>query len=744
MTSLEPGFAGEIGETVESSSPWWQSEPQRGERPNVVVVVLDDTGWSDAGCFGSEIATPAIDRMAEQGVRFRNFHVTPLCSPTRACLATGRNHHRVGMRFLAVADTGFPNSRGRLTSEVPTVPQLLRREGYGTFLVGKWHLTPAHANTPAGPYDDWPLSRGFDRFYGFLSGAADQYAPELYDGHTAVRPPDDPEYHLSADLTDRAITFYRDHTTFRPHDPFYLQLAFGATHAPFQAPSQYIEPYEDVFAKGWNQTREDRFDRQRKLGVVPPETELAEPDADVPRWDALSDAERQVAVRTQAAYAGFLEHTDAQIGRLLDALEADGVLEDTVVMLCSDNGAAGDGGRVGTANVIGPYNNYQRHLTEELADLERVGGANGPAHYARGWAMASNTPFRLYKEFVDLGGVKSPLIVRWPGRVPDPGAVRGQYAHIVDLAATVLDVAGVDRDMLDLDGASLVPALTDPEASDPRDTQYYEMIGHRAIWQDGWKAVTRHVTGTPYEDDAWRLYDTRRDFTESHDLAGREPERLRQLQAQWWEQARKNNVLPLDDRPLKQLLHLRSSEAPTGRSRLRLRPGQSHITFGARIDGSTGPMVVRAQLGERDPSDEGVLIASGTSYGGWVLFILDQHLRYEHHLLAERTTLCSPTRLPAGTRSVGIALEPRDERSASVSLLVEEHTVATTTLPRTALQPSFYGVDIGCDPVSRVSPAYAGRGDFSYPAGRLVEVTLEFDEPPTDATTRAVLYERNQ
>jgi arylsulfatase len=397
-------FQGRIGRTVAESSPWWpSSRNHKAVKPNILVVLLDDTGWADFGCFGSEIRTPTIDRLAQRGLRYTNFHVTPLCSPTRACLLSGRNHHAVGMRFLSDTDTGFPNSRGSVDPEIALLPAVLREQGYGTYLVGKWHLTPSHEITPAGPYHNWPLGRGFDRFYGFLPGCTDQFTPELCEDNHQIAREFGEGYHLTEDLIDRAIGYVRDHTVFRHEEPFFIQLALGATHAPFQVPRSFIEPYVDVFAKGWDATREDRLLRQKELGVAPPNAELAPRNEEVPAWEKLSSDQRRLYTHLQAAYAGFLEHADTHLGRLIAELERLSELDNTLVLVLSDNGASREGGKDGAVDTNANYSGLPQSVEEQLTRLDQIGGRHGGAHYPQGWAMAGNTPFRKYKQYVDLG-----------------------------------------------------------------------------------------------------------------------------------------------------------------------------------------------------------------------------------------------------------------------------------------------------------------------------------------------------
>jgi arylsulfatase len=693
------------------------------------MVVLDDTGWSDFGCFGSEIATPTLDSLAGEGLRFNNFHVTPLCSPTRACLLTGRNHHSVGMRFLAVTDTGFPNSRARINSDVGTVPQLLRDHGYGTYLAGKWHLAPRAECTPAGPYGNWPLAKGFDRFYGFLSGATDQRVPELFQDNTALPPVSAPDYHLSEDLVDRSIGMLRDHVSFRAEDPFYLQLAFGATHAPFQAPAEFIDRNQDGCQQGWDEIREARLRRQRELGVVPDHATLCERDPDVPPWETLSADEQQLSAQAQAAFAGFLEHTDAQLGRLVDWLRAADLLDNTVVVVFSDNGAAGDGGKVGASSVIAPYNNLTLAMDYERDQFGRIGDRHHPAHYATGWAMAGNTPFRLYKQFVDLGGVRSPLIVHWPRGIADSGAVRSQFGHVVDLAATVVDLAlGAEAFAhWSGDGASMRRCFAHGSAPDPRDTQYFEMLGHRALWHRGWMAVTRHFPGESYDDDVWRLYHTVEDFAEAHDLAATHPDLLAELQRRWWQEAQRHGVFPLDDRPLKAMLQTHRPGGSELVSRLVLRPGQSHVNTMVGVSGSHRDLTLRARLQGRSVEDEGVLVASGAGYGGYSLFVLDGRLRFEHHLLGQRVVLASDREVPEGDVSVGLRIERTEGRAALATLLVDDEPDGRVVIPCTAVTLALYGLDVGADLGDPVSPAYAGKAPFAFPPSVLLDVTMSFE-----------------
>ncbi|MFF3259038.1 arylsulfatase [Streptomyces sp. NPDC002932] len=721
MSTTDPAPA--PARTAAESTPTWPDPPRPG-LPNILTVVLDDTGWSDFGCYGSEINTPTIDALAADGLRFTNFHVNPMCSPTRASLFTGRNNHRLGMRFIADTDTGFTNSRGRIDPDVPLLPDLLRPHGYGSYQVGKWHLAPGHEITPAGPYDNWPLRKGFDRFYGFMGGATDQLSPELFEDHHPAPIPRSPDYHLSADLADRAISYLREHRVYRSGSPFYLNLALGATHAPLQAPRAYIERYLETFTKGWDRTRIDRLRRQTEAGLVPEGTELTERNPGVVPWDELTGDQQTLYAHLQAVYAGFLEHADAQLGRVVAALRDWDELDNTVVMVLSDNGASREGGPQGAVDVNAPYNGISQTVEQELSRLDRLGGPEGPAHYPEGWATASNTPFRLYKQYTDLGGVRVPLMVHWPRGITDRGGIRDRFAHAIDLAPTLLDIVGATFDEERFDGRSIAAVLGDAGAPAPRTTQYFEMLGHRALWHEGWKAVTTHVPGTSYEDDVWRLYDTRRDFSECHDLAAGQPRRLAGLRAIWEEEAARHGVFPLDDRPLKQLLALRTGQGVHGAAQVRLEAGAAHVPAPTRITGSNRSMRATALL--RRTAD-GVLLAAGTAAGGYVLYLKDDHLVFEHHLLGDHVVCSSPGTLPPGTRSVGFRLRCRDDRSAQVTLEAEGAPLAHAEIPTTAGRLSGYGLDVGRDTQSQVSAAYTG--EYPLPGDALVHIDLDFTGP---------------
>ena len=536
--------------------------------PNVVVIMLDDLGFAQLGCYGSEIATPNIDRLAGRGLRFTNFHTTAVCSPTRACLLTGRNHHRVGVGMLIDLPRNFDGYRAAFPRSAGTMADVLRSNGWATLAIGKWHLTPTDQRA-AGPYDMWPLGVGFDRYYGFLNGETNQWTPNLIRDNTHIEPPATPAdgYHLDADLADEAIAQLAELRRAHSRRPFFLYYATGTPHAPHQVPPEWIEPYEGQFDDGWDVARERTLDRQKALGIVPPGVELSERPSWVEAWDSIPADRQRLYARMMEVYAGFVTHADHHIGRVLDAIEASGELDNTIVALVSDNGASAEGGPNGAYNQLGHYlSDEDDDLELELAHIDDLGGHRSSCHYPWGWALAGNTPLRKWKRYTHEGGVRDPLIISWPAGMGEQGVVRDQYSHVTDIMPTVLEAAGIPvPDELDgvaqmsLDGASLLPVFGDPSLATPHPEQYYECWGSRAMYQDGWKAVTNHVNqltlqertlmegSADFAEDSWELFNTDEDFTESVDLATTHPEKLAEMIALWNSHAARNNVLPLSD-----------------------------------------------------------------------------------------------------------------------------------------------------------------------------------------------------
>ncbi|MBK7928485.1 MAG: arylsulfatase [Bryobacterales bacterium] len=546
-------FAGVIGRTAADSKPApLDAGNARSGSPNILYILLDDTGFSDLHCFGSEAATPNIDALAAAGLLYNNFHSKAICSPTRASLLTGRNSHAVGMKELAGADQGYPHSRGRVTPAAATAAQILGAHGYSTYGVGKWHLVPAADMKASGSRAHWPLQKGFDRWYGFLSGWTDQYKPDLFEDNHTIPRPNRPDYHFSVDIVDKSIGMMDQHLTADPGKPFFLYVAFGATHAPIQVPKTYTEKYVSTFQRGWDQIRQERHQRQLALGVIPPGTKLPPRNPGDPAWADLSAEEQAVHTRFMAAYAGFLEHTDEQIGRLVAYLKEHKLFDNTAIFLMSDNGGAPEAGvKGGFARPYGdPTTIHQMHER-----LDEMGTPTTQPLYARPWAYASNTPFPFYKLWPYAGGVQTPFVFSWPSGIRQTG-LRQQFVDVIDITPTALDIAGIEAPavfhgvcQMPMQGKSIRPTFNDAKSPDPRDRQYYELWGSRGIWHDGWKAVGIHTPGTSFDNDRWELYHVAVDFSESQKLAAQHPEKLEELKRLWWAEAEKNGALPLLEAP---------------------------------------------------------------------------------------------------------------------------------------------------------------------------------------------------
>ncbi|RAK60834.1 arylsulfatase [Phenylobacterium hankyongense] len=722
-----------IGRTLADSTPYWPPKPQAPKgAPNILVVLFDDVGFSDFGCYGSPIRTPTIDALAAGGLRYSGFHTTAMCSTTRAALLTGRNHHSVGMGCLANFDSGYPGYRGKIAHEAGTLPEMLRPHGYRNYMVGKWHVTSLTESGPTGPFDGWPLGRGFDRYYGFMDAETDQYAPELVRDNTAIDPPGGyaDGYHLTADLVDESIRYLADHMADAPQTPWLLWLAFGACHAPHQAPKEIIESYDPVFAGGWDVERERRLARQKALGIVPADTRLPPRNDGVRAWEELSADEQKVTTRLQSAFAGMLDHADRQLARLVAFLEETGVADDTLILVLSDNGASQEGGLSGFVNAMGPYNLKAEPLAEKLAKLDDIGGPDSHSNFPHGWAMASNTPLRRYKQNTHGGGIRDPLVVRWPNGIAARGEIRPQFAHASDLVPTLLELLGISPPetiagvaQMPLEGESFAASLSDPAAPPRRRAQYFEMFGHRGLWRDGWKAVAYHPPGTPFEADRWELFHLDADFSETEDLAQAEPERLKALVEAWWAQAEACKVLPLDDRFGPRFAE-NAARFQGLRKRFVFHAGMGHLPTDVAPDVRSRSYRIEAEAVIPTGGAEGVLIAHGDATSGYSLFVQDGRLHHTLNIGGQRTTVSSERPLAPGPRRLGVAVRQGPD-GRSFTLTVDGEAAGTLhTTAGFATLISWSGLDIGRGRSSPVGPYPA---PFAFTGG-LRKVTVVMDE----------------
>ncbi|HEV8142330.1 MAG TPA: arylsulfatase [Methylomirabilota bacterium] len=740
-------FRGIVGRTWRESTPWWPRPAQPlANAPNIVCIVLDDVGFSDLGCYGSEIDTPSMDGLAAGGLRYNNFHVTAMCSPTRACLLTGRNAHAVGMGTIAEWSTGFPGYRGRITRRAAMLPEILREHAYNTFAVGKWHLIPLAEATAAGPFGDWPLARGFDRWCGFHSSLADQWNPELFEDNHAVDVAGD-GFHLSEHLVDRAVAFVRDQQSVAPERPFFLYVAFGACHFPHQAPRSYLEKYRGRFDEGWDAVREARLARQKRLGIVPGSTSLAPRNPGVAAWSTLSADERRVFARLQEAYAAFLDHTDVQIERLIAFLSALGRLDDMLVVLLSDNGASPEGGTTGAFNVRKHLAYETETVAEILASIDLIGSPRAFNHYPTGWAQTSNTPLKWYKKDTHGGGIRAPLIMHWPARIRARGHVRPQYHHVIDVVPTVLEILGTEAPtvyrgvpQLPIHGVSLAYTFDAADAPTRKVTQHYEIGGDRALWYRGWKAVARHDKDADFERDRWELYDTDADFAECHDLADKHSERLRELVDRWWVEAGVYQVLPLDDREYERVAETMLARA---RSRYVYYPGM------ARIDRLNAPDVtdrswsLAADVEIPAGGAEGVVLASGTRLGGYVLYLHGGRCVWEYvYSQSARHVIASEAALPTGRVELRYEFTRTGSRRGRGSLYVDGKLAGTAEIPKTwPVHGLTGGVHCGRDGGAPVSDAYPSPSTFTGVIHRVVVELASDGEADMKGASRHALEE---
>lgn len=718
-----------IGRTTAQSRPHHGERPRPAGAPNVVVVMLDDVGFGQLGPFGAVIDTPTLDALADDGLRYNRFHVTAICSPSRAAMLTGRNAHAVGVGFLADLPSGYPGYQGRIPRSAATVARVLKDGGYNTMAVGKWHLTPRNDRSAAGPFDTWPLALGFEKYYGFLHGDANQWTPTLVRDNSPVETPATPQegYHLTEDLVDEALAMITDQKAAAPEKPFFLYFAPGVGHAPHQAPPEWIERYAGRFDAGWDVLREQIFERQMAAGVVPEGTELPERPEYVQAWDSLSAEEQRLFARFAEAHAGFVSHFDHHLGRLMAGLVELGIDENTMVVVTSDNGASAEGGRVGSVNEHRFGFGVADSLEDNLAGEAEIGGFGSYNHYPWGWAWLGNTPFKLWKRYTWLGGTRTPLIVRPAASVAPLGAaaggVREQVCHLVDLFPTILETCGVAApavvdgvEQLPVEGRSMVSTFTDPNAPEIRTTQYFEMLGSRSIIHDGWKATTDHVSGgvldedefltgsRDFDTDTWHLYRLADDFAECRDVAAEHPEVVAELERVWWAEAERNQVLPLTDSLYGHMPGMEPALWPVPQ-RLVLRPGGRPLADEAVPSLSMGTLL-EADVEVPTGGGAGVLAAIGDWSNGWALVVLDGRLTFLLNVVSSAFSVQAPAVLPTGRHRVGFRLVGGDG-----VLVVDGQEVHRDALPlglgASGIQIGGGGLRLGHDAGFPVADVYA-------------------------------------
>jgi arylsulfatase A-like enzyme len=764
-------FQGKIELDIRDSEPDWgpyAAPTAHDGAPNVLYIVWDDTGIATWDCFGGLVEMPAMSRVAERGVRLSQFHTTALCSPTRASLLTGRNATTVGMAIIEEFTEGFPGYNGRIPAETALLSEVLAERGWNTYCVGKWHLTPLEESNLASTKRHWPLSRGFERFYGFMGGETDQWYPDLvYDNHP-VAPPATPEegYHLSKDIADKTIEFIRDAKVIAPNKPWFSYVCPGAGHAPHHVFREWADKYAGKFDMGYEKYREIVLDNQKKLGIVPADTELSPinpyldvkgpngepwPLQDTVRpWDSLNDEEKKLFCRMAEVFAGFLSYTDDQLGRVLDYLEESGQLDNTLIVVISDNGASGEGGPNGSVNEVKFFNGYIDTAEESMRFYDNLGGTDTYNHYPIGWAMAFNTPYKLYKRYASHeGGIADTAIISWPNGISAHGEVRDNYVNVCDITPTVYDLLGIAPPetvsgvaQKPLDGVSFKAALEDSKASTSKETQFYTMLGTRGIWHKGWFANTVHAA-TPsgwshFDKDPWELYHIEADRSQCHDLAGKEPERLEEMKKLWFAEAAKYNGLPLADMNILETL-MRSRPYLAGdRTTFTYYPNTAEVGIGAAVEIRGQTFSVLAEVTVDTTGAEGVIFKQGGAHGGHVLFIQDGRLHYIYNFMGEQEQkISSSGAAPMGKHVFGVrfvrggTVEGSHTPLGEATLFIDDAAVGS--LADMKVHPGTFGLagaglSVGRNSGSAVSSSY--KAPYAFSGGTIQQVVVDVSGKP--------------
>jgi arylsulfatase A-like enzyme len=715
--------------------------------PNVLIVLIDDFGFGQSTAFGGPIRMPTLERLAASGLRYNRFHTTALCSPTRVALLTGRNHHVNNAGAIMELATAFPGNTGVRPESVTTLAEILRQNGYNTAAFGKYHETPPWEVSVSGPFTRWPTGSGFEKFYGFIGGETNLWAPAIYDGMTRVDRQLPADYHFTVDMTDQAINWMSAQNALTPDKPFYLYFATGATHAPHHAPKEWIQKYKGEFSMGWDALREQTFERQKKLGVIPADAKLTPRPKEIPAWDDMSAEQKRLFERQMETFAGFAEHTDHQIGRLIAQLEAIGELNNTLIYyIVGDNGASAEGGPEGTYNEMMALNGIIGRADQMMDHIDDWGGPTTFPHYAIGWAWAGNTPFQWTKQVAShFGGTRNGMVMHWPDRIKAHGEVRSQFHHVIDVAPTVLEAANLPEPVevngvrqRPMDGVSMLYTIDTPDADDRRTTQYFEMFGNRGIYHDGWVACTRHsipwdmTTKIPaLTDDVWELYNVDADFSQATNLASTHPEKLKELRALFDKEAVRNHVYPIDDRRSERFNPAIAGRPDllNGRKTLTVYPGMTGMMENAFINIKGVHHTITAEIEVKDANASGVIIAQAGYFGGWTLYVKNGRVHHEYNFFAiERTNIGATDPLSPGKHTISYEFIPDAAKPGTGGksiLSVDGKVVAEGHIPKT--QPFAFsadeGADVGTDLETNVSPDYPqGNNTFT---GRITKITVE-------------------
>lgn len=745
----EQPFAGDIENSIRDSDPDYRLDPVAPVgAPNIVVILADDLGYSDTSPYGGEIRTPNIQQLADSGVRYNRFTVTAMCSPSRAALLTGLNHHSAGVGWVSEWDYGYPGYRGEITREAVTLPQILQQHGYATFAAGKWHLTNGEHRSRIGPFDAWPTQKGFDRYWGFMEGETDQFEPAfIVSGNEIQDMPKDPDYYFPDDLTNRAIGMIRDLRTVSPDKPFFLYYAPGAVHAPHQTLPADRERYRGQYAHGWDKVREQRLAKQKALGIVPPNTDLAGHNPQVQPWDKLTPEQQQMYARFQENFAGFVDNLDQQVGKLTDYLRETGQLDNTIIVFLSDNGASPEGDVEGQANSLAFFHYHKTTTAENLKHFDNLGGPETHPHYPWGWVQASNTPFPYFKRTAHGGGVNSPLIISWPKGIAARGEIRTQFHHINDLAPTLLELLAITppteyrgQPVKPMEGVSLAYSLANPQAPSPKTEQYYELEANRGYTADGWKIAAYREGNQTYDETRWQLFNLNEDFAEAHDLAAQFPDKVKELEKKWWKAAEQYQVLPLVDVGLlERALYSKMINIPQP-DRMTFPPG------GGTVPHNLAPLLpgksytITASISRDNTQQNGVIVAQGDRFSGYSFYLQDNHLVYERNTGADVIRIVSTEPVPVGSSTVqfrydkvstglavakglfseGISFNRLSVLKGTGTLLIDGKEAGSAEIAQ-PFMIGWEGFDVGRDTGSPVSPNY--EAPFAF-AGKLAPVSV--------------------
>jgi arylsulfatase len=684
--------------------------------PNVVIILVDDLGFGATSTFAGPIPTPTLDGLAQSGLRYNNFHTTALCSPTRVALKSGRNHHTANAGSIMETSTAFPGNTGAIPNRVAPLAEMLRLNGFSTAAFGKWHETAAWETSVSGPFDRWPTHQGFDKFYGFIGGETDQWAPLIYDGVKKVNPPKRDNYHFTEDMTDQAINWVKAQQSMTPEKPFFVYFATGATHAPHHVPPDWIAKFKGQFDGGWDAVRSATYERQKAQGVVPNNTQLPPRPDDIVAWDSLPDTHKQLFRRQAEVFAGFVAHTDHHIGRFVQAIDDIGELDNTLVFyIAGDNGTSAEGGMVGMYNEMTYFNGVQEKVEDLLPLIDKWGSKETFPHMAAGWAVAFDAPFKWTKQVAsDFGGTRNGMVVHWPERIDGAGGMRSQFGHVIDIAPTVLEACGLPEPksvngtvQVPIEGTSLLYSFNDATAKDRHTVQYFEMFGNRAIYQDGWLARTIHrapwqVTNLPpLANDKWELYNVAQDFSLANDRASKEPQRLDRMKALFMTEAAKHHVLPIDDRTIERTNPALAGrpDLMAGRTSLTLYEGMEGMMENTFINVKNRSKTITAEIEVPPDGASGAILVQGGRFGGWSLHLRDGRPGYEYNFLGlERFVVESTTALPPGKATVTLDFDYEgggQGKGGLASLSVNGSQVATGRIGRT--QPNIFSADETAD-----------------------------------------------